>query len=104
MWILWSLLFTWNSPHESVRMESAIAKYVCAEDLHEFLTLIERAYGPIGQTEKFLLEKARRDSRILNIYEGTTEVQRFLTLKDLIAQAPDWPELPEQLHERPGDH
>lgn len=81
--------------HESVRMESAIAKYICSEDIHDLISLIERAFGPIGQTETFLLEKARRDSRILTIYEGTNEVQRFLILKDMIAQAADWPELPE---------
>ncbi|MHB8843939.1 MAG: acyl-CoA dehydrogenase family protein [Nitrospirota bacterium] len=101
--LAYTLIGLFDRPHESVRMESAIAKYICAEDLHEFLTLIERAYGPAGQTETFLLEKARRDSRILNIYEGTNEVQRFLILKDLISQAADWPELPERLHERPGD-
>jgi electron transfer flavoprotein-quinone oxidoreductase len=80
--------------HESVRMESAIAKYICSEDIHELISLIERAFGPAGQTEKFLLEKARRDSRILTIYEGTNEVQRFLILKDMLAQAADWPEHP----------
>jgi electron transfer flavoprotein-quinone oxidoreductase len=90
------LVGLFDRPHESVRMESAIAKYACSEDIHELLSLVERAFGPVGQTEKFLLEKARRDSRILTIYEGTNEVQRFLILKDLIAQAADWPELPEQ--------
>jgi electron transfer flavoprotein-quinone oxidoreductase len=75
---------------ESVRMESAIAKYVCSEDLHEVITLIEQAYGPAGVTEQYRVEKIRRDSRILNIYEGTNEVQRFLILKDLIAMAKDW--------------
>jgi alkylation response protein AidB-like acyl-CoA dehydrogenase/flavin-dependent dehydrogenase/electron transfer flavoprotein alpha subunit/ferredoxin-like protein FixX len=90
------LVGLFDRPHESVRMESAIAKYACSEDIHELLTLVERAFGPVGQTEKFLLEKARRDSRILTIYEGTNEVQRFLILKDLIAQAADWPEIPEQ--------
>lgn len=90
------LIGLFDRPHESVRMESAIAKYACSEDIHELLTLVERAFGPSGLTEKYLLEKARRDSRILTIYEGTNEVQRFLILKDLIAQAADWPELPEQ--------
>ncbi|MBI3994689.1 MAG: acyl-CoA dehydrogenase family protein, partial [Nitrospirae bacterium] len=75
---------------ESVRMESAVAKYVCSEDLHEVLTLIEQAYGPAGVTEQHRAEKIRRDSRILNIYEGTNEVQRFLILKDLIALAKGW--------------
>ncbi len=90
------LVGLFDRPHESVRMESAIAKYACSEDIHELLSLVERAYGPAGQTEKFLLEKARRDSRILTIYEGTNEVQRFLVLKDLMARAADWPEIPEQ--------
>jgi alkylation response protein AidB-like acyl-CoA dehydrogenase/flavin-dependent dehydrogenase/electron transfer flavoprotein alpha subunit len=97
------LIGLFDRPHESVRMESAIAKYVCSEDVHEIISLLERAYGPAGQTEQYLLEKARRDARILNIYEGTNEVQRFLILKDLIAQAADWPGLPERLPERPRD-
>ena len=98
------LIGLFDRPHESVRMESAIAKYVCSEDVHEIISLIERAYGPPGQTEQFLLEKARRDARILNIYEGTNEVQRFLILKDLISQAEDWPLLPERIPERPEDN
>jgi alkylation response protein AidB-like acyl-CoA dehydrogenase/electron transfer flavoprotein alpha subunit len=97
------LVGLFERPHESVRMESAIAKYVCSEDVHEIISLIERAYGPSGQTEQFLLEKARRDARILNIYEGTNEVQRFLILKDLIGQAADWPELPKRTPERSHD-
>ncbi|MEK6683589.1 MAG: acyl-CoA dehydrogenase family protein, partial [Nitrospirota bacterium] len=79
---------------ESVRMESAIAKYVCSEDLHELITLIEQAYGPAGVTEQYRVEKIRRDSRILNIYEGTNEVQRFLILKDLIAMVKNWTPIP----------
>jgi electron transfer flavoprotein-quinone oxidoreductase len=88
------LVGLFDRPHESVRMESAIAKYICSEDIHELMSLVEYAYGPAGQTEKFLLEKARRDARVLTIYEGTNEVQRFLILKDLIAMAPDWSVIP----------
>jgi len=88
------LIGLFDRPRESVRMESAIAKYACSEDIHEYITLIEYAYGPVGQTEKYLLEKARRDSRILTIYEGTNEVQRFLIVKDLISLATHWPALP----------
>ncbi len=90
------LIGLFDRPHESVRMESAIAKYACSEDIHELLTLVEYAFGPQGQTEHFLLEKARRDARILTIYEGTNEVQRFLILRDLITQAQTWPELTAQ--------
>jgi alkylation response protein AidB-like acyl-CoA dehydrogenase/flavin-dependent dehydrogenase/electron transfer flavoprotein alpha subunit/ferredoxin-like protein FixX len=94
------LIGLFDRPHESVRMESAIAKYACSEDIHELLSLVEYAFGPQGQTEHFLLEKARRDARILTIYEGTNEVQRFLILRDLIAQAQTWPELTAQSGDR----
>ena len=97
------LIGLFDRPHASVRMESAIAKFVCSEDVHEVLSLVEQAFGPVGQTERHLVEKARRDARILNIYEGTNEVQRFLVLRDLVALSADWPELPRKLHERPGD-
>ncbi len=94
------LIGLFDRPHESVRMESAIAKYACSEDIHELISLVERAFGPTGQTEKHLLEKARRDSRILTIYEGTNEVQRFLIVKDLISMASSWPEISEQQEDR----
>lgn len=95
------LVGLFDRAHESVRLESAIAKYACSEDIHELITLVEQAFGPEGQTEKYLIEKARRDSRILTIYEGTNEVQRFLILKDLIALAADWPEHSAQQAQEP---
>ena len=96
------LVGLFDRPHESVRMESAIAKYACSEDIHELLSLVEYAFGPAGQTEKYLLEKARRDSRILTIYEGTNEVQRFLILKDLIALAASWPAISDEQLDGPA--
>jgi len=83
-----------NHSTRSVRMESAIAKYVCSEMLHECLDRAEPLYGPVGQTQDLLLEKMRRDARILNIYEGTNEVQRFLILRELCGMAADWQPAP----------
>src|ERR1035438_39903 len=40
--------------------------------------------GIEGCTQMHELEKHRRDARVLNIYEGTNEVQRFLILRDLV--------------------
>lgn len=83
-----------NHSTRSVRMESAVAKYACSEMFHEGLDQMELLWGPHGQTRDNLLEKARRDARILNIYEGTNEVQRFLILRELCAMAPDWEPVP----------
>jgi alkylation response protein AidB-like acyl-CoA dehydrogenase len=76
---------------KSVRMESAITKMVVSELLHQVIETAEDIHGLAGQTTAHLVEKRKRDARILNIYEGTNEVQRFSILKDLAAEvAPRW--------------
>src|ERR1041385_1906844 len=68
---------------ESVRMESAIGKYYGSEALHRIIRWAEAIHGCHSQTAEYEIEKHRRDARVLNIYEGTNEVQRFLMIKDL---------------------
>src|SRR5207253_10077728 len=62
---------------KSVRMESAISKMLVSELLHRVIEFAEEIHGLAGQTQQHLVEKRKRDARILNIYEGTNEVQRF---------------------------
>jgi len=88
-----------NKRTSSVRMESAIGKYYGSEAQHDCVDWMERLRGLEGQTWLHRVEKTRRDARVLNIYEGTNEVQRFLVLKDLVQrvlpalqnEAPDAP-------------
>ena len=76
---------------KGVRMESAIGKYYGSEAEHDAIDWMERLRGLDGQTHRHRIEKTRRDARILNIYEGTNEVQRFLILRDLAQQIlPAW--------------
>jgi len=80
---------------KSVRMESAISKMMASELLHRIIELAEEVHGVAGQTQLHLVEKRKRDARVLNIYEGTNEIQRFLILKDLVTEvAPRWPKEP----------
>jgi alkylation response protein AidB-like acyl-CoA dehydrogenase/flavin-dependent dehydrogenase/ferredoxin-like protein FixX len=79
----------------SVRMESAIVKMLVSEILHRMIESTEEIYGLEGQTQRHLVEKRKRDARILNIYEGTNEIQRFFILKDLATElAPRWAQGP----------
>ncbi len=73
-----------NKHTDSVRMESAVGKYYGSEAQHDCVDWMERVRGLEGQTWLHRVEKTRRDARVLNIYEGTNEVQRFLVLKDLV--------------------
>lgn len=86
----------------SVRVESAIAKMLVSELWHRVIEWGEEIHGLPGQTTLHLVEKRKRDARILNIYEGTNEVQRFSILRDLASDfAPRWakepPTAPESL-------
>ncbi|MHB8550076.1 MAG: acyl-CoA dehydrogenase family protein [Acidiferrobacterales bacterium] len=65
------------------RIEAALSKYLASEGAHRILGWLETLFGPDAAAREVMLEKWRRDIRILNIYEGTNEVQRFLVLKDL---------------------
>jgi electron transfer flavoprotein-quinone oxidoreductase len=76
---------------KSVRLESAASKMLVSELLHRVIEAAEEILGPEGQTALHLVEKRKRDARILNIYEGTNEVQRFTILKDLVTEVvPRW--------------
>lgn len=81
---------------KSVRTESAIGKYYASEVLHRVIRAAERVLGIEGCTQVHELEKHRRDARVLNIYEGTNEVQRFLILRDLVDSIlPKWKDEPQ---------
>jgi electron transfer flavoprotein-quinone oxidoreductase len=68
---------------KSVRLESAIAKMLVSELYHHMIETAEEIHGLAGQIQLHLVEKRKRDARVLNIYEGTNEIQRFFILKDL---------------------
>ncbi|MHB8453383.1 MAG: acyl-CoA dehydrogenase family protein [Acidiferrobacterales bacterium] len=69
--------------HGDFRVEAALSKYLASEGAHRILGWLEKLYGPMASAREAMLEKWRRDIRILNIYEGTNEAQRYLVLKDL---------------------
>jgi electron transfer flavoprotein alpha subunit len=94
--LAWEVIGRFEHPQtKSVRMESAVSKMVVSELLHHVIGLAEEVHGLAGQTQLYPVEKRKRDARVLNIYEGTNEVQRFLILKDLAAEvAPRWQKTP----------
>ncbi len=80
---------------KSESMETAVSKMLVSEALHAVIELAEEVHGLPGQTQLYLVEKRKRDARILNIYEGTNEIQRFSILKALVTDvAPRWAKAP----------
>lgn len=87
---------------QSVRIESAAAKMLVGELLHSTIEWGEELFGRPGQTQEFLIEKRKRDARIVNLYEGTNEIQRFLIAKELATDVlARWRMPPERFREDP---
>ena len=82
----YEMIGIFDTEGSDARMESAIGKFMNSEILHRSILYSEGVHSAFSQTFKHDVEKKKRDARILNIYEGTNEIQRFLILKDLIEQ------------------
>ncbi len=59
-----------------LQVEGSIAKLWCTEAGNRAADAALQALGGYGYTREFMVEKYRRDVRITNIYEGTSEIQQ----------------------------
>ncbi len=75
----------------SVRLESAVSKGYATDVLQEVVTAAELAIGPESHVQPHDLERKKRDARIMTIYEGTNQVQRFAIIRELFEELlPRW--------------
>jgi acyl-CoA dehydrogenase len=44
-------------------------------------------FGGYGYTKEYPVEKLMRDAKLLQIYEGTSQIQRVVIARNLLAQA-----------------
>lgn len=70
---------------EDVRRLGAIAKYVATENCFKAADAALQVHGGFGVTTESEIERLYRDSRILRIYEGTSQIQQ-LTIARLLAR------------------
>jgi len=57
---------------------ASIAKFYATEAAFEVVNEALQIFGGYGYTKMFPLEKLLRDTRLLRIYEGTSEIQRLI--------------------------
>jgi len=72
---------------EKMSLEAAMAKLFCAETANfcvDRAMQIHAGYGYIGEFS--VIEKLYRDQRVLEIYEGTSEVQRLVVAGNVIGR------------------
>ncbi|KLU61911.1 acyl-CoA dehydrogenase [Peptococcaceae bacterium CEB3] len=75
----------WNKDHGlSYTKEAAMAKVFASETASRVAGKAVQIHGGYGYTENYPVERALRDAKITEIYEGTSEVQRMVIAGTLL--------------------
>ena len=64
---------------------SAYAKAYGADSAMSVTTDAVQIFGGYGYTKEYPVEKLMRDAKLLQIYEGTSQIQRMVIAKNLLA-------------------
>lgn len=71
--------------YEKASLASAHAKRFCADMAMEVATDAVQVYGGYGYTKEYPVEKIMRDVKLVQIYEGTSQIQRVVIARHLLA-------------------
>ena len=82
-------LLTWRSAWlldqgKPSSLESSMAKRLSADTAMQVSTDAVQIYGGYGYTKDYPVEKLMRDAKLLQIYEGTSQVQRIVIARELL--------------------
>jgi acyl-CoA dehydrogenase len=83
-------LATWNSAvlldqGRSNTIESSHAKRFAADSAMEVTTDAVQVYGGYGFMKEYPVEKLMRDAKIMQLYEGTSQIQRLVIARETLA-------------------
>src|ERR1041384_1957079 len=67
-------------------IESSYAKAFGADSAMQVATDAVQVFGGYGYTKEYPVEKLMRDAKLLQIYEGTSQIQRMVIARNLLAQ------------------
>lgn len=84
-----SRLLTWRAAWlidqgKSASIESSMAKRMAADAAMSVTTDAVQIYGGYGYTKEYPVEKLMRDAKLLQIYEGTSQIQRIVIARELL--------------------
>jgi acyl-CoA dehydrogenase len=65
---------------------SAYAKTFGADSAMEVTTDAVQVFGGYGYTREYPVEKLMRDAKLLQIYEGTSQIQRMVIARNLLSR------------------
>jgi acyl-CoA dehydrogenase len=66
-------------------LESSMAKRFAADMAMEVATNAVQIFGGYGYTKDYPVEKIMRDTKLMQIYEGTSQIQRIVIAKEILS-------------------
>ena len=69
---------------EKNTMYASMAKAFAADSCHRIASDAVQIFGGYGYNTEYPVEKLLRDSKIFQIYEGTSQIQRMIIAKELL--------------------
>ncbi|MFO7914348.1 MAG: acyl-CoA dehydrogenase family protein [Candidatus Krumholzibacteriales bacterium] len=63
---------------------SSMAKLHASETANDLVYKALQIHGGVGYTREFLVERLYRDARAMEIYEGTSEIQRIVIFREVL--------------------
>jgi len=70
---------------ERYTKEAAMAKYMAAEACMYSVREAVQIYGGYGYTKDYPVERYFRDAKVMEIYEGTSEIQKLVIARNLLS-------------------
>ena len=80
---VWKAAWLWDTGQPS-SMASSIAKAYATDVAMQVTTDAVQIFGGYGYTREFLVEKYMRDAKLMQIYEGTNQIQRLVIARHLL--------------------
>ncbi|MFC4452690.1 acyl-CoA dehydrogenase family protein [Deinococcus sonorensis] len=83
--LLWQKVAWMVDQGQDVRRMASVAKYHATEALSRVADKAVQVAGGMGYMKEYPIERFYRDQRLLRIYEGTSEIQKVIIARDLLA-------------------
>lgn len=88
-WLVYSAAVAAESGSPGTTKQAAMAKCFATDTAMEVATDAVQVFGGYGYMEDYPIAKCFRDAKILQIYEGTNQVQRIVIARNLVKEARD---------------
>lgn len=86
-WLVYAAAAAADNKEENVTKRAAMAKCFATDVAVKVATDAVQIFGGYGFMEDYPIAKFYRDSKILQIYEGTNQIQRLVIARNLIKEA-----------------